>query len=173
MELFLGIDREAFRLEQLDRYTVDEEDELYAAWQAGRPIDRTPDTSEWLRLIADHTAAGRRVYSVRIVDWPLSDYVRFELACLPDNAAAGQEVYVVERRAHLDLAVLTEDFWLFDDSTAVVMRYDADGRPLEPEAVADVAAYRARRDLALANARPLAEWLAAHRNDLQELSRAG
>jgi len=169
--LFLGIRREAFRLEQLDRYTVDEENALYSAWQAGDSIRRTPETSEWLRLISEHTAAGRRIYSVRIVDRPLSEYVRFELACLPDNVDAGQVVSVVDRHAHPDLAALTDDFWLFDDAIAAVMRYDEDGRPLEPEAAADVAAYRRRRDLTLAHARPLDEWLAAHRHELQERRR--
>lgn len=172
MSAFLGIRSEAFRLEQLDRYTVDEEDELYAAWRSGRSIRRTPDTSEWLQLIAEHTAAGRRVRSVRVVDWPLSDYVRFELDSYPDNVAAGQEVYVVDRQAHPDLAALAEDFWLFDDTTAAAMRYDASGRPLDPQAVADVAVYRAHRDLALAHARPLDEWLAAHHHQLQELRRS-
>lgn len=166
MALFLGIRREAFRLEQHGQYTVDEEDELYAAWKAGRSIARTPDTSPWLRLITDHAAAGRRVYSVRVVDWPLSDYTRFELASYPDNVLAGQEVYVVDRGAHPDLAGLTEDFWLFDDRAAAVMRYDRDGRPLGP-AAADVDSSRARRDLALAHARPLDQWLAAHQ--LQDL----
>lgn len=170
MRLFLGIRREAFRLEQHEQYVVDEEDELFTAWKAGQSISRTPDTSSWLRLIADHKAAGRRVYSVRIVDWPLSEYTRYELASYPDNVRAGQEVYVVDRHVHPDLAGITDDFWLFDDETAAVMHYDHDGRPLQPEAAADAADYWARRDLALARAQPLDEWLLAHRQELEELS---
>lgn len=168
MELFLGIRREAFRLEQLERYNVEEEDELFAAWRAGRSVHRTPDTSEWLRLISDHTAAGRRVYRVHIVEWPLSEYIRYELASYADNLAAGEEIYIADRDAHPDLATFRADFWLFDDETAAVMHYDEDGRPLEPEP-GDAPAYRERRDLALAHALPLKEWFAVHRQEVQEL----
>lgn len=173
MELFRGIRREAFRLEQLEQYTVESDDELLAAWRAGRSVRRTPDTSPWLRHIADHAAAGRRVYRVHVIDWPLSDYLRFELALYPDGVAAGEDVYLADRSEHPDLAALTEDFWLFDDQTAVVMQYGADGRFLGPSVPDDVAAYRARRDLALAHAAPFDDWLAAHRLDLGELRTHG
>lgn len=172
LRLFLDIRREAFRLEQLERYAVEEDDELLAAWREGRSIRRTPADSAWLRLIADHTAAGRRVYRVHVIDWPLSEYTRFELACYPDNVAAGEEVYLVDRDAAPALAALAEDFWLFDDEAAALMPYDHDGRPLDPEPATDVAAYRARRDVALAHALPLDEWLTAHRDQLEELRKS-
>jgi len=168
MALFLGIRQEAFRLEQRDSYeNVDTEDELFAAWRAGRSIHRTPATSPWLDLVAGHAAAGRRVYRVRIVDWPLSEYTRYELASYADNVAAGEEVYVVDRDAHPDHAALIEDFWLFDNDTATVMRYDDDGRPLDP-APGDARDHRDRRETALAHALPLVEWIAAHRQALEE-----
>lgn len=100
----------------------------------------------------------------------MSEYVRFELACYPNNVVAGEEVYLVDRDAHPDLAALGEDFWMFDSATVAVMRYDPEGHPLDPEPGQDTAAYRARRDLALAHALPLDEWLAAHRHQLEELS---
>jgi hypothetical protein len=170
--LFDTFQRSAFRLEQLPQYLVPQEDELLADWRAGRSIQRTPETSDWLRLIADHTAAGRRLYRVHVVDWPLSEYTRFEIECYPDNIAAGEDVYVADRDAHPDLAELAEDFWLLDDRIVLRMHYDDEGHYVGADLAADVAldGYRRQRDLALAHARPLDEWRAAHRRQLEELN---
>jgi hypothetical protein len=170
--LFDTFQRSAFRLEQLPQYLVPQEDELLADWRAGRSIRRTPETSDWLRLIADHTAAGRRVYRVHVVDWPLSEYTRFEIDCYPDNIAAGEDVYVADRTASADLKyVLREDFWLLDDRLVLLMRYDDEGHYLGADLADDeLESFRRQRDIALAHAVPLDEWRAAHRRQLEELS---
>ncbi|MGH3925415.1 MAG: DUF6879 family protein [Pseudonocardiaceae bacterium] len=161
--LFDAIRASVFRLETLDRYTVPSEAEALADFLAGRPrLPRTPENSPWVRRIADDVAAGRRVYRVHLISHPLSHYLRFELSGYAETAAVGQEAFIADRDAHPDLAELTEDFWLFDDATVAVMRYDDEGHflgaDLAPEELLDE--YRRRRDLALAHAVPLDEYLA-------------
>jgi hypothetical protein len=162
MELFRTFTMSVFRLETLQRYTVPQEAERLATFLAGRPLPkRDPTTHPWLRLIADTTAAGKRWYRVHVVDLPLSDYVRYELASYAETQAAGFETYIAERGAHPDLDGLRQDFWLFDDRLVLVMHYDDAGRPLESELApeAELDAYLTRRDLALAHAVSLADYL--------------
>lgn len=156
--------RSAFRLETLPQYLVPQEDEEFVAWQAGRPLPpSTPETSPWLRRIQETTANGYRWYRVHILDTPLSAYSRFEIAGYVDNQAAGEEIFLVNRDVHADLAALTEDFWLVDDEIAVSMIYDEDGRFLRPEPVSDVERCRSLRDIALRHALPLDEYLDTYR----------
>jgi hypothetical protein len=153
--------RSAFRLETLPQYLVPQEAEEFAAWRAGRPVPlQTPATSPWLEKIQTTTSRGYRWYRVHVIDHPLSDYLRYELYGYQANAAAGEEIYIADRRDHPDLEHLREDFWLIDDTTAVRMVYDVDGRFLRPEPVQDVTPYLLMRDTVLRHAEPLAGYLA-------------
>jgi hypothetical protein len=162
-----SIQVEAFRLEARQSY-AGVADPGWEAWQAGRPLPhRSPATDRWLARIARHVAAGRRVYRAMIIDWPLSDYKRYELAAFAPHAPAGEGIYVVDRDAHPGLADLVEDYWMLDERLVVRMPFDQAGRPLgllDPEE--PIAAYVARRDLVMAHATPLDAWLAAHQEKL-------
>jgi hypothetical protein len=162
--LFTTFERSAFRLETLSQYLVAEEAAEFADFQAGRPLPRrTPENNPWLRMIAEDTAAGKHWHRVHVVTHPLSAYLRYELGCYPDSAAAGEQIFLADRDAHPQLAALDhEDFWLFDDQIVVCMRYDEQGRWLGADyaADADLDEYRWRRDLALAHAVALNDYLA-------------
>lgn len=161
-QLFASFLHTAFRLETLQIYRVGGLDERFEAFLAGEPMaPRTPETSPWLRQVADNAAAGRRTYRVHVVDRPLSDYVRYELDSYKANVACGEDVYIADRNAHPDLAPLHEDFWLLDDRDLILMRYDEEGHWLGAERAADedLDEYRRRRDVALDHALPLREFL--------------
>ena len=152
--------REIFRLETLPVYDVPEEAASVAAFLRGETLPvRTPDTSPWLRRLADTVARGVRLYRVHIVDLPLTDYLRYELVSYRSSMAAGMETYIADRDRHPDLAGLTKDFWMFDEQHVAVMRYDPQGHPLGPEPGDDVAKYVAGRDAAMTHAVSLDAWL--------------
>lgn len=67
----------------------------------------------------------------------------------------------LDRTAHADLEALREDFWLFDERDLILMRYDPDGRYLGAERATDpdLGEYLRRRDLALAHAVPLRDYV--------------
>lgn len=166
---FDEIHREAFRLEQLQSYGGVPGPE-WEAWKAGRPLPEiTSENHPWLKRVASHVTAGRRVYQVSIMEWPLTDYRRYELAGWPMAAAAGAEYYLVDRDSHPDLAGLTEDFWMYDEQRVAAMHYDELERfigatePSEP-----IETYIARRDLAMKYAVPLEQWMAEHRDRMAE-----
>jgi hypothetical protein len=164
--LFDRFEVEAFRLETLPVYLVDEETEQIAAWRAGRPRpERSVRTDPWLRRIALTAAAGKSWRRVHVVRLPLSEYVTWELIGYGENQTAGEQIRIAERTA--SLAELPE-FWLFDGDAssayAAEMRYDADGRYLGAELATEPARLeelRAARDLAWHAGVPLNEFLAA------------
>ena len=159
VRLFSTFERSAFRLETRQQYLVDEEAELVHAFLEGRPSPPSAAMDQWLSLIRTNTNAGKRMYRVHILEQPLTGYVRWELSTYPANAAAGEQIFIADRARLKDLR---EDFWLFDDRDLVTLRYDEDGHwlgvDLRPES--DLDRYRVMRDLALAEAVPLADYLA-------------
>lgn len=159
IRLFSTFERSAFRLETRQQYLVDEEAELVRAFLEGCPQPPSAAMDQWLSLIRVNSRAGKRMYRVHILERPHTDYVRWELSTYPANAAAGEQIFIADRSG---LEGLREDFWLFDDRDLVALRYDDDGRwlgvDLRPQS--DLDRYRAMRDLALAEAVPLADYLA-------------
>ncbi|MGH3836831.1 MAG: DUF6879 family protein [Pseudonocardiaceae bacterium] len=166
---FDRMEREAFRLQQHQSYAGVPGPE-WKAWQAGQPLPAiTPESHPFLKKVAGYTAAGRRVYDVHIVEWPLAEYTRYALAVIPMSAWDGSEVFMVDRDTHPDLATLTEDFWMFDEQRIAVMRYDEQERFVEaaepPEPIEN---YIARRDLAMKYAVSFEQWMSEHRHRLAD-----
>jgi hypothetical protein len=127
----------AFRLETLPAYAVSGETERIEAWRDGRARpERSVRTSGYLREVAANVLAGRQRIRVRIVDHPLSDYCRYQMAGYIESAAAGEETRIVVRNGGSEqsgpaLDRVAKDFWLFDmgteDERAVLLEYDAKG----------------------------------------------
>lgn len=167
--VFNEMNREAFRLEQLQSYGGVPGPE-WRAWKAGKPLPEiTSENHPWLKRVAGHVAAGRRVYQVSIMEWPLTDYRRYELAGWPMSVAAGAEYYLVDRETHPALAGLVEDFWMYDEQRVAVMHYDEQERFLQAaEPSEPIETYIARRDLAMKYAVPLEQWMAEHQDRLSD-----
>lgn len=89
---------------------------------------------------------------VRVVGRPVTDYTRYEFAMYSENVAAGEQIRVVERASVLgaDTAWVNDDFWLFDDETAALVRYDEQGHFLGAHQASDLDAYLSARHRALA-----------------------
>jgi hypothetical protein len=151
--LFERFTRSAFRLEARDEYNVPDEQEALAAFLNGRELPpRTPGNDSWLALVAAATAADRSIVRVRVVGRPVTDYTRYEFAVYPENVAAGERIQVVERAwLHgADTAWADDDFWLFDDETVALLRYDERGHFLGADRAGDLDAYVSARQRALA-----------------------
>jgi hypothetical protein len=113
-------ERSVFRLEALDHYTSDAEDEDMRRWFAGEPVSFASD-DDYFHQVRNATAAGKTWQRVHAVSGP-TPYVRFEVEGYAENEAAGEDVRILQA-ANLE-AIFGEqppDFWLFDD--ALVLRY--------------------------------------------------
>jgi len=136
-ECFRQFRASAFRLETLPAYAVSGEAERIHAWRDGRARpERSVRTSEYLREVAANVLAGRQRMRVRIVDHPLSEYCRYQMAGYIESAAAGEQTRIVVRnggseQSTPDLDSVAHDFWLFDtgteDERAVLLEYDVTG----------------------------------------------
>jgi len=160
--------RSAWRLEALPQYNPRTDASFRHFVETGEvlPLKDRPGKQEWMGLVAEALAQGKRIARVRIIGWPLADGERWELAVFGENAEAGEDVRIADRTAHPELAELDRDFWLLDDETdhpvAQLMTYDPDGQYVSREVTSDpavIARCRAQRDLALARSANLKDFL--------------
>lgn len=166
LEAFRAFTHEAVRLETLQYYHVPGDEERQRAFREGRPLPTRAEKSTSVEIIQNATAAGKRFARIHVVDKPLSDYVRYEIeAAYPENAAAGEEIFVVDRADDPRLHQLRDDFVLLDGDTGhpsvIWYRYSENGELVcwEKGTAADLQTCRAALTLAQAHAVPLAEYL--------------
>jgi hypothetical protein len=132
----MGFEHTAFRLEVRSRYNPSYEGESLRKFLAGEPYDLSW-MQEWLRMVREAAAAGRRFSRVRVVDPPMSDWARYSHALSAHNVAAGEDIRYLPRS---DAAGLPDhDYWLLDSSMLVVMRFDEADRFTGGELVQDPA----------------------------------
>lgn len=153
-----GFRRSAWRLEALDVYDSAPEHRSIAEWRAGRPVP--PRTDGWLELVANHVRAGRSIGRVHAISRPLTEYVRYEFALYAQHTTAGEDVQIADRSLHRDrLAVLRDDFWIFDDEVVALMHYDEAGRFAGATDASDrLDAFRHLQRTAVSSAVPFNAW---------------
>jgi hypothetical protein len=155
LDLFRQMKHGAFRLELRDRYNVPAERERWEAFQA-RDWPRLDELNRvqratWMDLMRQVTSSGRHVERVRIVSEPPTNYIRFELRLNAGNAKAGEDIRYLPRDQAADLPLPEVDYWLFDETTAVVLHFADDDFLTGMERVDDpdiVARLRVSRDAA-------------------------
>lgn len=94
---------------------------------------------DFKRIFDDRAAA---FYRLRVIEDPLSRYLRWELAHFRLNAEEGEKIYIVNQAliADLDLRYDLADYTLFDRSLAFFLNYSDDGLFLHADMVSDPAA---------------------------------
>ena len=164
----------AWRVETLQQYTVPGDEERQHAFHAGEALPPPRQGKlDSLALISSLHGAGRTVGRIHVVDRPLSDYVRYELAVYTENVAAGEEIRIADRSLYPELGELDGDFAIFDaeapsDAMAILFDYDDVGLIRGYRAVGDVETVdrcRDQLDLAYAYSVPLDEFLAHWRRE--------
>jgi hypothetical protein len=133
--LFTSFEHTAFRLEVRRRYNPSYEDESLRKFLAGEAVDLSW-MQAWSRMVREGAAEGRRVARVRVVDLPMSEWNRYSYALAEHNIDAGEDIrYLARDQAPAGLPGY--DYWLFDSSKLVVMRFDDDDRFVGGELVED------------------------------------
>ncbi|MFC5662290.1 DUF6879 family protein [Kitasatospora misakiensis] len=155
--LFASFQRTAFRLETLDLYDVEEEQEEFAAFLAGEPMPPEWQDNPWVRSMTD---LGKTVARVHVLTSPLTDYLRYELSAYPGNITAGETIGIIDRATQQVVGLPDHDFWLFDDTEVYRMHYTADGKFVGAEKLPAEAApqYRRYSEIAVTHALPFAEY---------------
>lgn len=163
-EAIFSFRRTVFRLEHQPTYAIDFELEVFLRHATGGDASLTqiPEVREWLRRVAERTAAGGRIERVRVVDEPLTPYQAWESWGDRWNTEAGEVIrYMPRSRAHeigLLPAAGPEDWWLLDDELLLLLIFDEQGRLLHLERTDDeqaVTAARSWRELAVPHSEPV------------------
>jgi hypothetical protein len=158
--------RSAFRLEVLDRYTVDSDQGNVESYLAGGPAPTWAEGSAWMDQLARESAEGKRNYRVRVLESPLNDYLRYECEWgYAYTSRAGEEIYILDTaEAPRPAGLMDEDYYLLDDERVLAMRYDDDGRLLgaQPLPASETGRYLRCREVAMEHAVPFGGWWAEH-----------
>lgn len=164
--------RSAFRLECLDRYQVDADQDNVSRYLTGQSGPSWAQGDDWMDYLAAEEAQGIRRYRVHVLASPLSDYLKYECEWgYVYTTAAGEEVSIIDTSETPRPAGLPdEEFWLYDDRYVVVVDYDDQGRFIDarPLPESETPRYRGYRDLAMSAAVPFAAWWARHPENLRE-----
>ncbi|WP_129840153.1 DUF6879 family protein [Streptomyces sp. RFCAC02] len=125
---FRDFRREAWRLETLPQYLVPQEAEEFTAFKAGTRFPG-PYEDSWTQMVRT-----RQVGRVHIVSRPLSDYLRFEFErYYQHQASAGEDIRILDITGRENPLPNVQDFWMFDQSTVVLMHYEPDGKQIGRE----------------------------------------
>ncbi|MDX6738606.1 DUF6879 family protein [Actinocorallia sp. A-T 12471] len=124
--LLTDFEREAVHLETRDAYGTAVELPHMAKWAAGEPDDLSW-LQGWCETLREHGRAGRSVRRARIVSEPLSDYQRWSHSIAHPMVDAGEDIRWVPRRLVSGVGIPGNDFYLFDDRTAVFLHYAGSG----------------------------------------------
>lgn len=141
-ELFTSCKQSASHLEMRDWYAAEDEKGRFERFLATGQRDHAAEADErreWLDLMRKVTSAGVRVRRARIASEPVSDYIRFEWHGAGPTIEAGEDLRWLPRRLASGLALPGNDFWLFDERTAMFNHFSGDGRPLGQEITTDAA----------------------------------
>ncbi|OLB66014.1 MAG: hypothetical protein AUI10_04255 [Actinobacteria bacterium 13_2_20CM_2_72_6] len=133
-ELFRSFEHTAYRLETRDYYHSPNETKALEQFVAGGPVDMGW-LDNWLSMIREATAAGRRFTRVRVVSVPLTDYSRFGMFCSQHSNQAGEDIrYLVRDQAS---SLPDYDYWLFDSRKLIRMHFDDQEHFLGGEVIQD------------------------------------
>jgi hypothetical protein len=89
----------------------------------------------WLRMVREAAAVGRTFARVRVVELPMNDWTRYSYTLAAHNIQAGEDIrYLGQEQA---VGLPDYDYWLFDSSRLIVMRFDDTNRFVGGELVED------------------------------------
>lgn len=138
MEQFDTVERSALRLESRPSTDIEEERSELQAFLAGElPEARewTPDA--WTTMVTLRTSSGAVFRRVRVMDQPLTDYNRYMIYCGRRSVSIGEDVRYLPRTEANALDLPDHDFWVFDSTRLVELRFTADNRPLGHDLISD------------------------------------
>lgn len=138
LSYFNSFKKNAFRVEILQRYDVDEEQEIYDYFLLNKEL---PEWSceDWCDIIKQAKTRWATMQRVHLIQFPISQYLSFELEEYKNNIKAWEEIfYIPIEKCSIKIE---SDFWIFDDITVLKMNYDKDGAFINFEEIKEVDPY--------------------------------
>ncbi len=114
-------------------------------------------------MVRQATAEGRRFSRVRVVSFPLTDYIRFGMWVAGYTREAGDDIRYITRDQAAELPKY--DYWLFDSRKVLKMRFTDDDQFIGGEVIedpAEIVEHNYWRDAAQHHAIDRDEFIAKH-----------
>jgi len=132
-QLWESLKTEWFKVEVLQDYSAEDEGESLSAWMSGdreRSIELLKaEPHEWADDCRNKVENGVKLTRIHIVDYPLSEYVQWEIEVYRNrNVPMGREdVYLLNRKDIPELVLPAGDLMIFDKMKVVIGNYDETG----------------------------------------------
>lgn len=110
-----------FRFEYLQEFGIASELNAVELWKRTDNIDRQYMQGCW-DFVASKTKRGVHMQRVRSVKFPMTDYLRMELAIFQETKKFGDDIRIVTDQDFSKLRIPQKDFWLIDDAIALDMK---------------------------------------------------
>lgn len=128
IDYFNNFKKYAFRLELLQKYTVEEEKEILEHFLKTGKLKKK-EMGEWYKIITNAIERGTIMERVHVIKKPLTDYLRFELESYKLTTKNGEKVFLLSQEEFNKIKTsISSDFWMFDDKIVLKMNYDKEGR---------------------------------------------
>lgn len=124
----------AFRVETLQRYNVDEEQEAFQYFLKNNKLPKWI-CDDWCDIIKQAKAKWATMQRVHLLQFPISKYLSFEFEEYKNNIKAWEEIYYIP--ANECPIKIESDFWIFDDTTILGMHYDNNGKFIDFKKIED------------------------------------
>lgn len=134
---------EVFRLEYRQSYHVASDLEEFEKWRRGESTAADNPENGYFQALRSLRDRGVRAVRVRIVDFPVSEYLLYELDFYRQSASNGEDIRLLERALAIDCmqsTVESQDFWLFDSSVVLIWKYTDEGERDGQKEIRDPAA---------------------------------
>lgn len=161
-DLWNGSKSELFRLQMLSEYIVEEEKGDLELAKQGKFEEIYVKAAGWFGMLKEKEGQMVKNINLQVVDLPLSDYLVFEAGFMLKSEEFGRETFFVKREGVLELISGFEDFWMFDNRTVLVMKYDKGvylHKDVEVDNPEDVERYVELKEKLMKLALPLGEFL--------------
>lgn len=136
-KLWDGLTTEWFKVEVLQDYSAEDKGLSLDAWRAGdkeRSIELLHEQpADWTSECRAKVQAGVKLIRIHVVDYPLSEYVQWEIEVYKNrNVPLGnEEVYLVDRADLRGIDLPAGDMMMFDQKDVVINSYDETGYAYE------------------------------------------
>lgn len=128
IDYFNNFQKYAFRLELLQKYTVEEEKEILDHFLKTGKLKKK-EMGEWYKIITNAIDRGAIMERVHVIKKPLTDYIRFEMESYKLTTKNGEKVFLLSQEEFDKIkSPINSDFWLFDDKIVLKMSYNEEGR---------------------------------------------
>lgn len=128
---FDNFKRTGFRLETLNSYAIYDTNEYeeFQNFVKEQPITGFANQC-WLDDIAKWKSEGKSIERIRVIPKELTEYFMYEFKwCYPRNIEVGEGIRFVSWKDYEQVVKRFQvkgDFWAFDDSTVIILKYNSD-----------------------------------------------